>query len=134
MRDWIGKEVARYEHGARRLQLFFWAIIAINTFIDVVWGILPILYVLLLYMVGSLGVLSLGYLSHKAKVGRAITKTAFDIENLELWFMQQIFAWSFLELCRRMSTEKLMQNIQHYGKRLNVDMEELERVLTEVDV
>lgn len=131
MREWIGKEIARYEHGARRLQLFFWAIIAINTFVSIVWGILQIQYVLLLYGVGSFGVLFLGYLSHRAKVGRSIIRTTFDIEGAELWLLQQNFGYSLLSLYWRMPTEKLLVAVQYWGKKLNLDLTELMDILEE---
>jgi hypothetical protein len=126
MRDWIGKQVARYEHGARRLQLFFWAIIAINTFIEIVWGVLPLEVVLVTYMCGAIGILTFGYISHKARVGQAIAKAQFDIENKEIWVAQINWGYAKLEKFRRMSDEELDANIAYWGRMLKIDEVEIE--------
>jgi hypothetical protein len=121
MRDWVGKQVARYEHGARRLQLFFWAIIAINTFIEVVWRVLPLEVVLILYFTGGVGVLVFGYVSHKAKVGRSIAKAQFDIETIEIWFGQINFGYAMLEVFHRLSDEELILALDYWSKKLKID-------------
>jgi hypothetical protein len=126
IRDWIGKQVARYEHGARRLQLFFWAIIAINTFIGIVWGILPLELVLLFYAIGGIGVLIFGYISHKVKVGQSIIRAQFDIETKELYQAQINWGYAKLEKFRRMTDEELDANIAYWGKRLKIEEVDIE--------
>ena len=122
MRSGIGKWIARYEHAARRSQTLLWVIIAINTFIEVVWGVLPIEIVLLIYLGGGFGLLMLGYISHRAKIGRAIVKTQFDIENVELWFATNNLGYALLAKYMKMPEEELDRALAHWAKVLNVDL------------
>ena len=126
MRDWVGKQVARYEHGARRLQLFFWAVIAINTFIEVVWGVLPVELVLSIYVIGGSGILVFGYISHKVRVGESIIRAQFDIETKELWNAQMRLSSAYIEKCRRMTDGELDANIRHWSDILKLDDVQIE--------
>lgn len=121
MRDFIGKEIARYEHGARRLQMFFWAVIAINTFIGIVWGALSLDVVLMFYVVGVIGVLLFGYVSHKVRVGESITMAQFDIESKELWISQVSLNAALFAMYSKMPKEELTNVIRRLCAKLKID-------------
>lgn len=120
IRKWIAKQVARYEHAARRAQLPIWLVIAINTFLEVVWDTVPLLTVLFLYAVGILGAIMVGYVSHKVRVGSEIFIQQFDIEHRELWDVQtQTNAGRFAR-CVRMSNEELEAHLDYFESKLNL--------------
>lgn len=120
MRIWIGRQIARYEHAARRSQTLLWVIIAINTFIEVVWGILPLENVLLIYLGGGFGLLILGYISHQARIGRAIQRSQFDIEGVEIWEVQIRYGYALLAKYMRMTEDDLNSEIEKGEKELNL--------------
>ena len=104
IRKWIAKQIARYEHAARRAQLPIWLVIAINTFLEVVWDTVSLEIVLFLYAVGIIAAVIIGYISHKLRVGSGIVMQQFDIESRELYDVQaQVIAgrFTFEEIGRR---------------------------------
>lgn len=100
--------------------MFFWAVIAINTFIDIVWEILPLEIVLLIYAIGGIGVLLFGFVSHKAKVGRAIVSALFDIEHMELWDKQTWVLGLRIADCIHMEPEQRAELREKYERQLNI--------------
>jgi hypothetical protein len=85
LRRWIGKQIARYEHAARRAQLPIWIVIAINTTLEVIFDTVPLEFVLITYAVGIFGAIMVGYLSDKARVGVEVSRATWGIENREFW-------------------------------------------------
>lgn len=86
IRKFIGRVIARYEHALRRAQLPIWATIAINTFLEVVFDTVDIVFVLTIYAIGMIGAVILGYTSQKTEVGSEIRKTQWRIEEMPLWY------------------------------------------------
>lgn len=117
---WVAKQVARYEHAARRAQLPIWLVIAINTFLEVVWDTVPIQTVLSIYAIGISGAIVLGYVSHKIRVGSEIILQQFDIESRELWDIQSQANAGRFARCVRMNNEELKTHLDHFESKLNL--------------
>lgn len=120
IRKWIAKQIARYEHAARRAQLPIWLVIAINTFLEVVWDTVPLEIVLFLYAVGIIAAVIIGYISHKLRVGSGIVMQQFDIESRELWDIQSQANAGRFARCVRMSNEELEVHLDYFETKLNL--------------
>ena len=120
IRKWFAKQIARYEHAARRAQLPIWLVIAINTFLEVVWDTVPIQTVLFIYALGISGAIVLGYTSHKIRVGSEIILQQFYIESRELWDIQNQADAGRTARCIRMSNEELEKHLDYFESKLNL--------------
>ena len=120
MRRWIGRQIARYEHAARRAQLPIWIVIAINTTLEVVFDIVPFYVVVSIYAAGILAAIMLGYISDKVRVGAEVMVAQWGIENRELWNRLSWVNASRLAYCINLEPEQLAALRKKYEKQLNV--------------
>jgi hypothetical protein len=124
MRRWLGRQIARYEHAARRAQLPIWIVIAINTTLEVIFDTVPVFVVAAIYAAGMLGAIMLGYVSHKVRVGAEVTVAQFDIEHRELWDNQNWVSAGRIAHCISLEPAQLAAHREKYEKRLNIWEEE----------
>jgi len=117
---WIGKQIARYEHAARRAQLPIWIVIAINTTLEVVFDTVPFTILVFIYAAGMFAAIMLGYVSHKVRVGAEVTVAQFDIEHRELWNNQSWANAARLAHCINMEAAQLAELRDKYEKKLQI--------------
>lgn len=129
MRVWIGRQVARYEHAARRVQLFIFAIIAVNTSLEaaVAVGIeieLPLIGLIFSYALAGIGLIFLGYISHKSRVGAEIARAQYDIEGKEVDVDRVNALACKYAIYDKMSLDELKEEWKRIAVRLNYPKEE----------
>ena len=126
MRRWIGRQIARYEHAARRAQLPIWIVIAINTTLEVVFDIVPLYVVVSIYAAGIMAAVIIGYISDKVRVGAEVMVAQWGIENRELWNRLSWVNAGRLAYCIKLEPDKLKVLRKKYEKKLNVWNDEYE--------
>ena len=126
MRRWIGRQIARYEHAARRAQLPIWIVIAINTTLEVVFDIVPLYVVVSIYAAGIMAAVIIGYISDKVRVGAEVMVAQWGIENRELWNRLSWVNAGRLAYCINLEPDKLKVLRKKYEKKLNVWNDEYE--------
>jgi hypothetical protein len=120
LRRWIGKQIARYEHAARRAQLPIWIVIAINTTLEVVFDTVSLFVVVLIYAAGMVAAIIIGYASDKVRVGVEVSRATWGIESRELWNDLSWVNSGRLAYCIQLEPEELTALREKYEKRLNI--------------
>jgi hypothetical protein len=120
LQKWIGKQVARYEHAAKRAQMPIWIVIAINTTLEIIYDTVPWFVAASIYVAGIFGAIIIGYISDKTRLGVEVSRATWGIDNRELW---NDLSWTNnarIAYCLHLEPAKLAELRAKHEKRLGI--------------